>query len=144
MTDLELTQLVQEALLRAMEEGTPEIRKPWLVHSIIEGQARLAPDTADFYVVCAYRAISAIVGDVIRKYRKSESAQKAQLALPGFQRLQTHYQIDRDGSCIVAIGEMTDHEITVKAAELKGMAQGLLRHADELLKYCKQRRYAVL
>ena len=144
MNDTELTQLVQNALGRAMEEGTPEIRKPWLVHSIIKEQALLAPGPSDFYVLCAYRAIAAAVAKAIRDFRKSESAEEPQLALPGFERLQTHYQIQRDGPCIVAIGEMTDRELTTKAGELRRMAEGALQHADELLKYCKERRYAVL
>ena len=144
MNDADLKRIVQDALERAMKEGTPEMRKPWLVKAIIDEQAGSAPNVSDFYVVCAYRAVSAIVGDAIRSFRKSESAEKAQLALPGFDRLQTHYQIDRDGSCIVAIGEMTDGEVKEKATELKRMAEGLLRHADELLRYYEDRQYAVI
>lgn len=134
MNDSELTMVVREHLDGEIASGNKEISKAWLVHAIVSVRPAKG-DHSDFHMACAYHAVSEIVGRVIRQFgnsQKEEDESRRQLVLAGYERVQTHYSVDRDGPCVVAIELCTRDELMKKASELRSMATGLTKHADEL------------
>ncbi len=62
------------------------------------------------------------------------------LILPGFDHIQTHYMIRRDGEDIgVPIEQMTDEEGFAKAALYDRQAITQAEHANELRRYLRER-----
>lgn len=56
--------------------------------------------------------------------------------MPGFERLQTHYLVERDEERVaVRIDHLTDEEIEAKAKEQETMGRACFQHADELRRY---------
>jgi hypothetical protein len=137
MNQKELTGLVEDAVDLAIGAGEI-VSKTWLTQRIVSEQIALSD--SDFARVCAYHAVSDIVGSIIRKTKRDEESEDdGQLVLDGFERLQRCYAIDRDGPCIVPIEQMTLIELRAKAAELRSLATGALAHARELEAYIDQR-----
>lgn len=67
----------------------------------------------------------------IRQYRWREK-----LPLPGYERLQRIYDVKHGNRrMFVPIHSLTRDEVLAKVVELKRMAHGCQRHAEELLRY---------
>lgn len=139
MNDSELTGVIREVLEGEIAAGNQEIRKAWIVQQIVTAHPAEG-DHEDFLTACAYHAVSDITGRVIRQFGSNPDPEKRQLVLAGYERVQTHYQIERDGEPrVIAIEALTDEELSSKIAELRSMAVGLTKHADELESYLKSR-----
>lgn len=134
MNGSELTHLVEEAANTKLDAGG-SISKPWLAQEIVNAQEPPEGESADFYIACAYHAVSDIIGRFIRRMKDSPGAE--QLVLPGYKHLQRRYAIDRDGPAIVPLEEMTVDEMLKKANELDAFAEGAREHAEELRAYAR-------
>jgi hypothetical protein len=72
----------------------------------------------------------------INKMRPEPAGNQQQLVMPGFERLQTHYLVERDKERVaVRIDHLTDDEIEAKACEQETMGRACFQHADELRRY---------
>ncbi len=79
-------------------------------------------------------------GLVVRRYKPTAEVPEPQIILPGFERLQKAYSVERnDEPTIVPTAQLTDSEIRVKAVELRAMAAGCYQHADELERFLSER-----
>jgi hypothetical protein len=127
----ELDRRVHDAIEEAKKRNQ-EISKRWLTHGIINAWAPPEGPDSEVYKECAYRIVADIIGRKIRQHPIEPSPQ-TNLAGPGFEGLQSHYQIERDGEpCLVPITEMTVDECRQKTRQMRTMAVGLNAHADRL------------
>lgn len=144
MTDYSSEQLTEE-VQRVFDEFVTtgrSIHVDWLANSILSHHQDIHGSDKDFYTLCAYAHVKTTIRAVVRKSKPSESgiAHIPQLVLPGFERLQTHYHVDRDNEiCLIRIDELSDEEIEAKAREYEAMAEGCRLHALELRRYQIQR-----
>jgi hypothetical protein len=95
-----------------------------------------------FYALVAYEHVRDCVVSVYRRYAPPEDEDPdAQLVMPGFERLQRAYPVERDGDrVLVPVELLTDAELDSKAATYEEMALGCQLHAKELRRYKSERR----
>lgn len=130
---------------RLIEEAVEEQRvtdKGWLIQSVLASHGNPEGDSADFFSLCAYEHVSDTVRSALSRYRPKPEGEetKDQWVLPGFERLQKAYLVDRDGkSKVVPIVKMTTEEVAAKAEEYRRIGAGCQEHADELDRYLQQR-----
>ena len=83
-----------------------------------------------------YYGVAAIVREVIRRYKDNDAIETTQQLLPGYERLQCSYALERNGSpCIIPINEFSAEELDAKADRLRANAEGLKLHAEEMDRY---------
>ena len=115
---------------------------PQPVHSIVAAvMGRHAFDDPDgFVTLCVDAHVRREVTKRLRDYKVgTDSSTPRQGRLPGFEHLQLAYPVLRNGEqTVVPLRQMTAAELTLKAAEIEGMAQGCIDHADELRRYRDQ------
>jgi len=118
------------------------IKTDWLANSVMSRHSDISGSDKDFYVLCAWAHVKTAVRAVVRRYRPEATEEPdRQIVLPGFDRLQVKYHVERnDESYLVPIDELTDQEIDAKAAEYERMAEGCRLHAAELRRYKRDRR----
>ena len=139
ISDREMKQEVAEIVEQRIKDGEVTITS-WLVMEIISRHEDITGDDADWYRVCAKAHMKGVVGQVVRRYKPSEEEEAdRQIIMPGCERLQLAYSVDRDGPAIVPIDQLTIDEIDAKIAELSGMRAGLSQHIRELERYREQR-----
>jgi hypothetical protein len=115
--------------------GKP-IAATWLTHAVVASHGEIPDDGSGYHELCTYAHTRDSVRRVLRRYEVKEEGPDPQVALPGFERLQTAYLVTRDKEqVIVPIDQLTDVEIDAKCTELDAMAKGCLQHADELRRY---------
>lgn len=109
----------------------------WLAGYVMANHADVHGADKDFYILCAWAHVKTTVRAVVRRYRPEVNEEPdRQIILPGFERLQTKYHIERNKkSCLVPIEQMTEAELDVKIVEYRRMAEGCRLHAEELLRY---------
>ncbi len=132
----DLMQMVTDAVDAALAAGQ-FVKKEWVPTTIIKEWDVRGAD-ADLAMMCSREHIKTIVGAYIRGIKKDaeDDATPEQLRLPGFERLQKFYAIERDGEHgLVAIEQMTVDEGRSKESEHRAMARGHDLHADELRAY---------
>jgi len=132
----EVERLIEEAIA---EERATDTR--WLVQRVLASHADPEGPDADLYLLCAHEHVTTTVRTALRRYRPkpNEEETKDQWVLPGFERLQKAYLVERDGkSWVVPIVKMTRAEKEAKAAEYRRIGAGCYEHADELERYLQQ------
>lgn len=139
------SELIEEikAVIDALEDHQPAVAS-WIVQGIVSAHGDIQGTDKDFYVLCAFGHVRTAVREVFRRYRVAPDEEPdPQLIMPGFERLQKRYLVERDGDQIaVPIEQLTDQEIDEKIAELERMAAGCKCHAEELRRYKGSRRAA--
>lgn len=124
-----------EARLAAREV----IRVEWLTHEIVARHDGIDGDDLPFYRVCAYAHVKDVVKRAIGRYEVKPTTAK-DVALPGFDHLQSGYTMDREGDrVLVPTDLLSDDELLSRAAELDDMAKGCLAHAQEIRKFVRMR-----
>lgn len=142
MKQADLVAEVQRLVERRIDEGLPT-EKAWLTHAILSKHTRVKGKDADWYRLCGYEHVGDTVRAVVRRYTPSEEPPDRQIVLPGFERLQSAYLIERDGKqMVVPIAQLTTAEASAKVVELRAMASGCDQHADELERYLAERAAA--
>ena len=114
----------------------------WLTQEVVSSWDSLAESQGHggHYILCAYEHVRAVVRKVVQRYKTTEDETDLQLLLPGNERLQKAYLINRDSEqSVVPIDQMSASEIDAKATELRAMAAGCLKHAEELERYRDER-----
>lgn len=118
----------------------------WITHDICIGHVvGLAEgDDADFWRQAGYIAVRAEVGQYLRKYysadKSPDDTEEGQRRLPGFEYVQTHYIVERDGDELaVPTTDLDDDEIARIAARLRATGGALFAHADDLERFQRSR-----
>ena len=129
----EIRQVIDDGLQRNVPQPVHTI-----VHAVLSRHR--FEDRDGFVMLCVEAHVHREVTKRLRDYKVgSDSSSPRQGRLPGFEHLQQAYPILRNGvQTIVPLGQMTAGELTLKAAEIEGMAQGCIDHADELRRYRDQ------
>jgi len=110
----------------------------WIANSVMSDHGLIAEADPDgFHHTCSFRTVREYTRRVVSRYDGSPTATPdPQIVLPGFERLQTHYLIDRDGEqTMVRVDRLSSAERRAKAAELRAMGAGCYQHAEELDRY---------
>jgi hypothetical protein len=133
-----------EYKIEEMETLHPDqdIQADWVAQAIMLDHPLPVPIGEDgFHHYTEYRTVREHVRRVMSRYDvKASPEPDRQLVLPGCERVQTHYLVDRGGQqCMVSVNRMTDKEIDDKAAELVSMGMGCYQHSEELLRYKEKR-----
>lgn len=117
----------------------------WITHDICVGHlVGLGDgDDADFWRQAGYIAVRAEVGQYLRKYYsadKSPDDEDGQRRLPGFEYVQTHYIVERDGDELaIPTTDLNDDEIARITARLRATGSALFAHADDLERFQRSR-----
>jgi hypothetical protein len=135
----EVRQLIDARLKNGLTVGTALV-----VSALVENHRKNCPGIDQWFVTRAYEAVRNIVRETVRELddcaNETGDGGNPNLRLPGFERLQSWYSIERDGeSQIVPVDQLTPDEGAAKVAQLRKFGQGALLHADELERYLAQR-----
>jgi len=112
----------------------------WIAQAIFNKRQDITGGDADFYKAKAWDAVRADVRQALNRY-KSKPEEDQQLVLPGYRYLQKAYMVERNQEqAVVPISQMTDEEIIARVAEYQRMADGCMKHAEELMGYLSRRQ----
>lgn len=118
----------------------------WITHDICVGHlgGLGEGDDADFWRNAGYIAVRAEVGQYLRKYYSADKSpdddDEGQRRLPGFEYVQTHYIVERDGDELaVPTTDLNDDEIGRITARLRATGAALFAHADDLERFQRSR-----
>jgi hypothetical protein len=142
-TQADLKAEVSELILSGIEAGQV-MPAGWITEAIMEKHpipVKVLGDHHDFYTLCGFAHVRDTVRQCLRAYKDDTSQEiPEQLKLPGYDDLQKAYLIERDEEqMIVPITQCTEEELNAKIAEYRRMAEGCLHHADELVRYRKEK-----
>lgn len=118
------------------------VRHDWIAAEFMGVHCNIDGADAEIYRYCTRLQIQRIATKCIGKYEANEAiAVDEQILLPGFDRLQRAYPVERDGHRItVPIYQLTDDELLTRAAEYDEMARGCRVHAKEIRAYVRKRQ----
>lgn len=87
------------------------------------------------HILCTYEHVRVTLRSVISKRNPDRVGKKAtaQLAFPGFDKVQDIYSTERNGITVaVRVVDLTREEAFERAKELRAMGQGAIEHAQQL------------
>lgn len=122
------------------------LHKDWLINAVMADHKDISGEDADFALCTARFTVQVRVERYFRDIKENETAEKpdAQLTLPGYERLQRRYLVERGAEQVaVSPWQMTEAEIDSKAEQLRSFARGMFDHANELLRFKEARRQKV-
>ena len=139
----ELVAEVAELVERGLSEGRT-VQAASLVGAVISRHERIEGEDKDFYLICAWSHVRVVVRQILRRYKGEPAAEPdQQIVMPGFQRLQRGYLVERGkGSMLVPTKQLRNDELEARAEEYGRMAEGCNLHALELRRYIMWRRRA--
>lgn len=145
-TEEKLRNEINDVLERLRARG--EVLQPqWITQEICQRHRSGLASTADaeyhiaFWEFSGYTLTRKLTTRCINDLDDAADQRAAKPLLPGFEFLQRHYVINRDGVDVgVPIEESTDAELLAKAALYRAQSTRLLAHADELDRYVELRR----
>ena len=136
LSDLQIE--AQQYVEAAVDEGRV-VEVPWIAKTIIDNWPAIEGPGRDRYEIAAWDTVRGCVRKAINRY-KAKPEEDAQLVLPGYRYLQKAYAVHRNGdSCVVSLDQLTDDEILARVAEYQRMADGCMKHAEELMGYYSRR-----
>jgi hypothetical protein len=137
----DLTHEVRAVIEGLMMAKSIVMNPDWITRQVINDH-ELPED--DFFVCCSQQAVRAEVRTQLSRFKvKAEAEADKQITLPGFERLQEYYLVERDNSHVaVHILDLTNDELDSKYVELMAMGQGCFAHAKEIKKYMSLRNAA--
>jgi hypothetical protein len=129
--DREISNIIDERL------AAKQVTSPtWLTNQIVANHDEIQGDDSDWYRFCAWQHVRDSVQKNLRRFKIGEEENDRQLRLPGYERVQAGYLVQRSGEWrMVPTEQLTANEIDLKIAELQSMAAGCLDHARELTRY---------
>lgn len=135
MTQGELLQEVEKVIEGRLSEKQPT-PATWIVLAVLAAHQDIHGEDEPFYALCGEEHVRDTVRKAIQKYKVTPEGAPDQLILPGCERMQKRYLVDRDNDqVIVPVELMTDAELIAKEDELGSMAAGCLQHQKELRRY---------
>ncbi len=135
MIQTDLRAEVEELIHSGIDAGQP-MQADWITHAVVERHPDLHGGDKDFYVTCAFGHVRNTVRQCLREWKGDGPNTPEQLKLPGYEHLQKAYLVDRENEqVIVPLPECTNGELMEKIGEYRRMADGCIKHADELERY---------
>lgn len=128
-------EIVQEVTLLVEQHVNASEITPMdvIVHEVMANHQRITGPDRDFFVYCGFAHVRDVTRDVLRGMRAGIGGEVQAELFPGAKRVQRAYTIERDEEQkLVPLEKMTPGDMRAKARELRGMAHGLLEHAQEL------------
>jgi hypothetical protein len=123
---------VRQVIEQIIADNTP-MSGDWIANLIMRRHPR--NQATDFYYVCTQACVRNEVHKQLKTFKESPQTDE-QAALPGFERLQKAYLIERGAQMmLVPINAMTFIERNTKADQYQAMGDGCYQHADELRRY---------
>jgi hypothetical protein len=118
------------------------VRHDWVATEFMMLHCRIDGDDAEIYRYCTRLKVQEFARKCIAKYGANEAAVvDEQTLLPGFERLQRAYPVERDGHHItIPIHQCTNEELMARATEYDEMAKGCRIHAKEIRAYVRKRK----
>jgi hypothetical protein len=112
----------------------------WVTQEVVAQHSQPEHTDSAWFELCAYEAVRAAVRTVLRRFQPPAEVADEQIVLPGFERLQKAYLVERESEQqIVRIDQLTSDELDAKADELERIGEGCYQHAKELRRYKKER-----
>ena len=119
-------------------------RAEWIAHWICDDHATGLADgaDADFWRYCGYRQCRELVRRCINaRAGNRPDPNEAVTALPGYEHLQSHYIVTRDGDNVgVPLHDLTDEELAAKSQMHRAMGNACHAHAAEIERYVRLRK----
>lgn len=139
VTEADIVSEIRTLVEEGIEQG--QVQRPALiVQAIVDEHPDITGDDKDFYLRCAYQHIRDAVRKVLSDYKAHPGPTNQQMKLDGFEYLQKAYLLEReDEQAIVPIEVMTNEEFLTKINEYRTMAEGCIKHHDELERYRQER-----
>jgi hypothetical protein len=132
LTFAEVAREVRRTIEQIIEADTP-MSGDWIANLIMRRHPR--NQATDWYYVCTQTCVRNEVHKQLKTFKESPEIDE-QAVLPGMERLQKAYLIDRNGQMmLVPINATTKIERIAKAAQYRAMGDGCYAHADELERY---------
>jgi hypothetical protein len=130
LSQTELIEEVEELLLARIENGL--ITDPAvLAQDVMEKHPDLRGADSDFYVLCAWNHVRVCIRILLRDHKLTGEKQSDN---PGWgEYIQKAYCVEvNEEPRIIPIDKMSPDQLRAKASELRQMAAGCYKHADEL------------
>jgi len=139
LSQKELIDEIEELLLARIESGL--ITDPaTLAQEVMGEHSDLRGSDSDFYELCAWNHVRVCIRVVLRDHKLTGLNPSKQLLLPGCEHVQKAYCVELDEEPrIIPIEKMTPEQLRTKALELRQMAAGCYKHADELDRFRVQK-----
>lgn len=117
------------------------VRHDWVASEFMALHCRIDGDDAEIYRYCTRLKVQEFARKCISKYEVNEAATvDTQIVLPGFERLQRAYPVEREGHHItLPIHMLTNAELLQRASEYDDMAKGCRIHAKEIRAFVRKR-----
>lgn len=140
MTPREVSAEIERQISISMDAGAV-LDPAWITQAIMADHNDLSGEDAAFAICCTREYVRNEVRRRFNRFKLTpETHSDPQLVLPGFEKLQRYYAIEREGAAsIVPIEMMTSAELMAKRAELEAMGRGCIDHANELGQYVSMR-----
>jgi hypothetical protein len=136
------SEIREEITLRL--NGKPEVPAEWIVNAIAQRHTKKATRLPEFFRFCTLEYLRSEVRKAVNRAKQAD-VEDEQLILPGYERLQVRYALERSGqACFVRLEAMTTQEIIAKAREYDRMGNGCFKHRDELMDYAQKRMSAAI
>jgi hypothetical protein len=135
LSQQELLDEIEELVLQRIERNL--VTDPVLLaEKIMEHHPLPRNGDVDFYELCAWNHVRYSIRVVLRDHKLTGQEPSKQLLLPGCAHVQKAYCVEIDEEPrIIPINKMSREQLVRKSAELRAMAAGCIKHADELDRY---------
>jgi hypothetical protein len=114
------------------------LKTNWIANSVMQKYFKSLPENNDGEML-RYLSIlqcRALVRKIVAKNLDGNGTDRRQFIMPGFEHLQNHYAVTREGEAVgVPLSNMTEKEIKAKSKEYRKMGDGNYAHARELDEY---------
>lgn len=140
----ELTNEIHGVLDELEQRRDPWVAS-WIAHHILEshdtGVYESREDEA-FWHHTSYETVRKHVTQAINKRAGDRDVpDDGQVMLPGWERLQSYYVVERDGNQVgLPVWDLTDDELDSKASLFRSFANANMRHAEEIERFKAIRR----
>lgn len=132
-----------QALIQERIDSSEQIRRTEVVQEIIASHGTITGEGKEFYTCCTQNTVYHIAKKVIDKLEKTNPEDNDQMALPmdGFSVKKAYSFPTEEGDdvVIIPIGQCTREQLEHRREEFLSQAEGLLKHAEGLGRYIKER-----
>jgi hypothetical protein len=133
----DLTAEIRAEIDERLASGEPA-RLQAIAVAVVTKHCEIMGADRDFHTFCAHHWVRGQVGKTLKGYRctlRAEADPQLVLGL-GYEHLQHAYAVEREGDeFVVRLDGMSKAELIAKRDELRAMAEGAVKHADEIDRY---------
>jgi hypothetical protein len=119
------------------------LKTEWIANAVMNPYFKTLPETnaAEMVRYLSLLQCRRMVREIISKKLDGNGSDNRQYVIPGYEHLQTHYAVRRDGTPVgVPISLMTDQELEAKLQEYEKMGSSCFAHAREIAEYLENKK----